>query len=39
VADARFEGLLVKRGAAWKILMENQIGPVAEAERDALGRR
>lgn len=32
----RFEGLLVKRGGAWKILMENQIGPATEAEWDAL---
>jgi hypothetical protein len=32
----RFEGLLVKRGSAWKILMENQIGPATEADWDAL---
>ncbi len=32
----RFEGLLVKRGDTWKILMENQIGPATEAEWDAL---
>jgi hypothetical protein len=32
----RFEGLLVKRGTVWKILMENQIGPATEAEWDAL---
>lgn len=34
----RFEGLLVKRGNSWKILMENQIGPVTEAEWDALAQ-
>jgi ketosteroid isomerase-like protein len=32
----RFEGLLVKRGDSWKILMENQIGPATQAEWDAL---
>jgi ketosteroid isomerase-like protein len=30
------EALLVKRGGAWKILMENQTGPATEAEWDAL---
>jgi hypothetical protein len=32
----RFEALLVKRDGLWKILMENQIGPVAKAEWDLL---
>jgi hypothetical protein len=31
-----FEGLLVKRGDRWKILMENQKGPATQAEWDAL---
>ncbi len=30
------EALLVKRGGAWKILMENQTGPATAAEWDAL---
>jgi len=32
----RLQALLVKRDGAWKILMENQIGPATEAEWDAL---
>ena len=30
------EALLVKRGGAWRILVENQTGPATEAEWDAL---